>query len=100
MSVLVVLEQNGGNWHRMSWEALAAGQQLAAALGVPVSAAVAGSGLGALVDELAQKQVERVYTADNPLLTEYTADGYAAACEQILRAANPQFVVFPHTYNV
>src|SRR5688572_29239487 len=100
MSVLVVLEQNGGTWHRMSWEALAAGQQLASALGVPVTAAIAGSGLGALANELAQKQVERVYSADNALLAEYTADGYAAACEQILRAANPRFVIFPHTYNV
>jgi electron transfer flavoprotein alpha subunit len=100
MSVLVVLEQNGGNWHRMSWEALAAGQQLAAALGVPVTAAIAGSGLATLGNELGQKQVERVYTAEDPLLAEYTADGYAAACEQIVRSANPRFVIFPHTYNV
>jgi electron transfer flavoprotein alpha subunit len=100
MSVLVILEQNSGTWHRMSWEALAAGQQLAGALGVPVSAAVIGSGLGALAGELAQKQIERVYTCDNTLLAEYTADGYAAATEQIVRAANPRFVIFPHSYNV
>jgi electron transfer flavoprotein alpha subunit len=100
MSVLVLLEQNSGGWHRMSWEALEAGQQLASALGVPVSAAVAGSGIAQLASELAGKQVERVYSADHSLLAEYTADGYAAACEQIIRAANPRFVIFPHTYNV
>ncbi len=43
MSVLVVLEQQGGKWHRMSWETLAAGQQFGAALGVPVEAAVIGA---------------------------------------------------------
>jgi electron transfer flavoprotein alpha subunit len=100
MSVLVILEQNGGTWHRMSWEALAAGQQLASALGAPVSAAVIGSGLSALSGELAQKQLERVYAADHPLLAGYTPDGYTAACEQIVRTAKPRFVVFPHTYNV
>jgi electron transfer flavoprotein alpha subunit len=41
-----------------------------------------------------------VYVADNTLLGAYTADGYAAACEQIVRAANPRIVIFPHTYNV
>ena len=100
MSVLVIMEQNGGTWHRMSWEALAAGQQLASAVGVPASAAVIGSSVDGLAGEVAQKQIEQVYTADNPLLAEYTADGYAAACEQIVRAANPQYVIFPHTYNV
>jgi electron transfer flavoprotein alpha subunit len=100
MSVLIFLEQNRGAWHRMSWEALAAGQQLASALGVPVSAAVIGSGIGALAGEIAAKQLQRVFAADNALLAEYTADGYAAACEQVIRAANPRFVLFPHTYNV
>jgi electron transfer flavoprotein alpha subunit len=100
MSVLVIMEQNGGEWHRMSWEALAAGQQLASGVGAKAAAAVIGSNVGDLAAELSQKQIERVYTADNPLLAEYTADGYAAACEQIIRAANPRYVIFPHTYNV
>jgi electron transfer flavoprotein alpha subunit len=100
MSVLVVLEQNGGAWHRMSWEALAAGQQLASEQGSPVSAAIIGSDLDKLAGEVAQKQVERVYVGDSALLAEYTADGYAAACEQVIRKVSPRFVIFPHTYNV
>jgi len=40
--VLVVLEQRDGVWNRMSFEALAAGQQLAASLGLACSAAVIG----------------------------------------------------------
>ena len=38
--VLVVMEQGGGAWHRMSWEALAAGAELAAQLSQPVFAAL------------------------------------------------------------
>ena len=34
MSVLAILEQQNGQLHRMSWETLAAAQQLAASLSV------------------------------------------------------------------
>ena len=40
--VLAILEQQGGAWHRVSLETLAAAKQLGAAMGVPASAAVPG----------------------------------------------------------
>jgi electron transfer flavoprotein alpha subunit len=98
MSVLVVLEQQGGKWHRMSWETLAAGQQFAAALGVPVEAAVVGS--NALAQEAATKKVAKVYSVEHDLLKDYTADGYTAAIESLVRKASPKMVLFPHTYQV
>ena len=42
--VLVVMETSGAGWHRMSFEALAAGQKMAADMGVGCSAAVLGDG--------------------------------------------------------
>jgi electron transfer flavoprotein alpha subunit len=96
--VLVVLEQRAGAWNKMSFEALAAGQQLAATLGVACSAAVLGSGVGALAQELATKQLEKVYAVDHALLAAYTADGYVIALEQLVKQAKPDYVVFPHTY--
>ena len=42
MSVLAILEQQPGQFHRMSWETFAAAQQLATSLGVPVEVAVIG----------------------------------------------------------
>ena len=98
--VLVVLEQRAGHWNRMSFEALAAGQQLAATLCVPCSAAVAGSGIAALGAELAGKQLDKVFVMEHELLREYTSDGYVIALEQLVRQAAPTFVVFPHTYQV
>src|ERR1700683_5612931 len=98
--VLVVMEQRGGVWHRMSWETLAAGQQLAAQIGQTVSAAVVGQGIGALAGELAGKKLERVYAVEHPLLAAYTADGFTAALEQLIRKAGPSIVLFPHTYQV
>jgi len=100
MSILAILEQRAGAWHRMSWETLAAAQQLGAELGQPVSAAVAGGDVAGLAGELAAKQLEHVYAVEHGLLQDYTADGYAAALQQLIAAAKPQIVLFPHTYQV
>jgi electron transfer flavoprotein alpha subunit len=98
MSVLLILEQQGGQWHRMSWETLAAGQQLAAALGQPVEAAVVGKGIGALAGEAATKKLAKVWAVEHELLASYTPDGYAAALEELIKKTAPTLVLFPHTY--
>ncbi len=98
--VLVVMEQRGGTWNRMSFEALAAGQQLAAKLGVECSAAVLGQSVQALAEELAGKKLAKVFALEHALLQVYTADGYVLALEQVVQQVNPKYVVFPHTYQV
>jgi electron transfer flavoprotein alpha subunit len=100
VSILVVLEQHAGQWHRMSWETLAAGQQLGAALGEPVEAAVAGKGIGALANEAAAKKLAKIWAVEHDLLDSYTADGYTAALEQLIQKTKPKLVLFPHTYQV
>lgn len=100
MSLLVVLEQSGGQWHRMSWETLAAGQQLAASLGQPVEAAVIGKRVGALSTEASTRKLANVWAVEHDLLDAYTADGYTAALEQLIRKRQPSLVLFPHTYQV
>ena len=100
MSVLVVLEQTGGKWNRMSWEALVAGQQLAAELSIELHAAIPGSGVSELAAEAATKKCAKVYAVEHDLLKDYTADAYTAAVESLVRAVNPTLVLFPHTYQV
>jgi len=70
MSVLLILEQQGGKWHRMSWETLAAGQQFGASLGEPVEAAVIGAGAAALAAEAATKKLAKVYAVKHDLLKD------------------------------
>jgi len=84
----------------MSWETLAAGQQLGAALGEPVEAAVAGKGIGALAKEAAAKKLAKIWAVEHDLLDSYTADGYTAALEQLIQKTKPKLVLFPHTYQV
>jgi len=104
MSILVVMEQlavaGAPAWNRMSWETLAAGQQLARELQQPVSAAVLGRGIGDLAAELASKKLEHVYAVEHELLKDYTPDTYTAAVRQLVEHTQAGIVIFPHTYQV
>jgi electron transfer flavoprotein alpha subunit len=98
--ILVIAEQTGGTLHRMSWETLAAGQQLAAELGQPVFAAIAGEAADGPAAEIAQKQLAKVHVVRHAKLNHYTADAFTAAFEQLIRQHDPSLVLLPHTYEV
>ena len=100
MKILVVTEQREGQWNRASFETLAAAQQAAGATGATISAAVIGKGLGALAKELAGFKVGEVLAIEHDLLEKYTPDGYTLALKQAIAEAKPDFVFFPHTYQV
>ncbi|MEO7652337.1 MAG: electron transfer flavoprotein subunit alpha/FixB family protein, partial [Bryobacteraceae bacterium] len=100
MSILVVMEQRGGVWNRMSWETVAAGQQMAKELGLPLEAAVVGKDTSALAAELAGKNVAAVLAVQHDLLEAYSADGYSAALGQLITSRKPYLTLFPHTYQV
>jgi electron transfer flavoprotein alpha subunit len=100
MSVLVVLEQRGGKWNRMSFEALTAGQKIANALSATLQAAVVGSKIDGLAKEVAAFGLAKVFAADHQLLAQYTPDGYTNALEQLIKAQQPMVILFPHTYQV
>ncbi|PWU04899.1 MAG: electron transfer flavoprotein subunit alpha/FixB family protein [Terriglobia bacterium] len=105
MSVLAILEQRpapGGQpaWSRMSWETLAAAQQIGGALNRPVAAAVLGHGIDSLSGELAAQRLDKAYVVEHPLLAAYTPDAYAASLRQLMAAVKPSLVLCPHTYQV
>ena len=100
MSILAVLEQRSGQWNRMSFETLAAAQQLATELGTTASAAVLGHGVEALAKELTSKHLEKIYAVEHELLQDYTPDAYCAALGQFVDQFHPGILLFPHTYQV
>lgn len=99
-SILVIVEQREGKLNRVSWETITAGQAIAAAIGWPLEAAVAGSGVSAIAAEIAAKKVARVYAVESAKLDSYTPDPFAAALKQFLAAKQPKLVLLPHTYQV
>jgi len=100
MSILVIMEQRAGEWNRMSFETLAAAQQLAGELKTTASAAVLGNTVDSLAAELAGKRLDKVFAVEHELLQEYTPDAYSSALRQLAAHVNPDYILFPHTYQV
>lgn len=98
--ILIFIEHKAGTLNKTSLEAIAAGQKLASELGQSAAAVVLGSETQSLAQDIAAYDLSRIIYADSPQLTEYTPDAYAAAMEQVVRSADPQYVVMAHTYLV
>ncbi len=99
-TILVVVEQREGKLNRVSMETLTGAQSLAAETGWTLEAAVVGSGVSDIANEIASKKVAKVYDVESPKLQPYTPDGFAAALKQFLAQKQPKLVLMPHTYQV
>jgi electron transfer flavoprotein alpha subunit len=98
--VLVFAEQQSGKITRPTWEAVAAGQKIAADTGGTITLAVLGAASSSLAPELAAVDASGVLAVESPALAEYTPDGYALALAGVIHSRQPQYVVFSHTYQV
>ena len=98
--VLVVIEQRENRISRISWEALAAGQRLAAQTSAPVTAVLLGADTASLAAEVAAHSIAKVIRVEHPLLAHYTPDAFTIALQQLLEKESPTHVVLPHTYQV
>src|SRR5215470_1907399 len=100
MKILVITELRQGKWNNASFETLAAAQQIAKDTSSTVSALVMGKGVSSSADELAAKNVGEVLRVAHDLLQAYTPDRFCIALKQVVEAAKPDLVLFPHTYQV
>jgi len=94
--ILIFIEHKAGALNKTSLEAIAAAQKLASDTGAKASAVVLGA--PSLAAEIAQYDLERVISAENEKLNEYTPDAYADGLEKVIRATNPAYVIMSHTY--
>jgi len=92
--ILVVAEQREGKLNRASLETIAAAQTT----GAPVKAALLGSGIDSVANEIAAADIAEVITMDDGALKDYTADGWVLALAQLVGAEQPERVFLPHTY--
>jgi len=100
MKILLITEQREGKWNNVSFETLAAAQQIASQTNASVSGVVIGKGVAGLADELAGFQFGEVLLVEHDLLEKYTPDGFAIALRQVVESAKPDLVLLPHTYQV
>ena len=100
MKILLITEQRDAKWSKVSFETLAAAQQIAGSEKAMISGAVVGQGVAALADELAGYQLDEVLLVEHDLLAQYTPDAFSIALKQVIEAAKPDLVLLPHTYQV
>jgi len=96
-TILVVVEQREGKLNRASWETLTGAQALAAETGWTLEAAVVGSRVGEVANEVAAKKVAKVYNLESSKLGPYTPDGFVAALKGFVEQMQPKLVLMPHS---
>src|SRR6202046_1287049 len=100
MKILLVTEQREGTWNKVSFETLAAAQQIVQQTKGSLAAVVIGKGVAPLADEVAAFQLDEVLLVEHDLLEKYTPDGFSLALRQVIESAKPDLVLMPHTYQV
>src|SRR6202047_60092 len=92
-TILVIAEQREGKLTRVSWETVAAAQAIAAETGATVEAAVFGSGIAGIGQEIAAKKLAKVNVIDSPKLARYEPDGVVAALKDFIRQKKTTLVL-------
>ena len=99
-TILVIAEQREGKLNRVSLETIAGAQAIAAETGATIEAAIFGSGIASLAQEIAAKKLAKVYVIESPKLAKYEPDSVVAALKDFITQKKPTLVLMPHTYQV
>ena len=91
--ILVFAEISGGHLHPVGLELIGKALDLAKVRSDPVFAVLTGNGVQACAEELRHYGVSRIYTYDDPELSWFRADAYAACVEDCIRTARPGVVL-------
>ena len=95
--ILVFAEVSGGRLHPVGLELIGKALELAKVNDDPVLAVLVGSGVRDEAEELRHWGVSRVFVYDDPALSWFRADAYAACVEDCIRAARPGVVLIGAT---
>ncbi|MFQ5430653.1 MAG: electron transfer flavoprotein subunit alpha/FixB family protein, partial [Phycisphaerae bacterium] len=96
--VLVFVEQRDGVFLPAALQCLTAAAELAGRTGGRVAAALIGSGLAPLADDVAQAGVAAVYLCDAEALAKYNALTYSRALADIIVKSDPQVVLMAASF--
>ena len=91
--ILVFAEAHGGRLHPVSLELIGKAKELAGPVGFRVKAVLVGSGLSDFAEELRHYGVSEIAVYDDPALSFFRADAYAACVEDYIRYAHPSVVL-------
>ena len=95
--ILVFAEVSGGQLHPVCLELIGKARELAKNVNYKVKAVLVGSGVGAFAEELRHYGVSEVAVYDDPALSYFRADAYAACVEDYIKFAHPSVVLIGAT---
>ncbi|SHE48661.1 electron transfer flavoprotein alpha subunit apoprotein [Thermoanaerobacter uzonensis DSM 18761] len=96
--IWVFAEQREQRLMNVSLEILGEARKLADKKGVKVCAVLVGYGVKGLAEELIKYGADVVYVIDNPLLKNYTTEGYAKVIADLTNELNPEVILYGATY--
>jgi len=96
-NVWVFAEQRAGVITPVVLELLGEGRRLADEIGVKLCAILLGENIASLTDMLIEYGADIVYTADSPLLKNYTTEGYAKVISDVINEYMPEIVLYGAT---
>ncbi|MDR0885317.1 MAG: electron transfer flavoprotein subunit alpha [Clostridiales Family XIII bacterium] len=99
-NVWVYAEQRAGKVMNVALELLGEGKRLAEEIGgdTKLAAVLLGNDVEHLVDELYSYGADIVYVADDPLLKDFTTDGYTKVLKDAIDEYKPEIVLFGATH--
>src|SRR6185369_5489664 len=95
--IFVIAEHKDNKLKSITSELLVFSQRVSRDFGQPITAIVLGSNTAALAEELKDKKIERVITAEHEQLAEYNPDTYVDVLKSILEQEKPFLVLIGHT---
>ncbi len=95
--VWVFVEQTDGEAAKVSWELLGKGKELAAKLGVELSAVVIGHRVEQLCHEAFSYGAAKAYLLDAPLYSDYRTHSYLEGMYHLVRQYKPEVVLMGAT---
>lgn len=96
-NVWVFAEQRAGVITPVVLELLGEGRRLADEIGVELCAILPGENIASLADTLIEYGADVVYTADSPLLKNYTTEGYTKVISDSINEYKPEIVLYGAT---
>jgi electron transfer flavoprotein alpha subunit len=91
--VWVFAEQAGGRVHRVAFELIGKGRALADRRAAPLTAVVLGDGLEAAVEALRRYPVDRIIAVEDPALSPFRSETWAAALAELVGRERPEIVL-------
>ena len=93
-NVWVFCEQRQGVMMPTSFELISEGRKLADELGAELCGLLLGDNVDGLAKELGGYGADKVYVCSDPLLKDYTTDGYTKVIVDVVEALKPEILLF------